>query len=114
VLAVTLTGLTASHNYVAVLGARIFIYLDSAHTTCGAVDLVVTLAIAVNGSSVATCTLQPAVPVPDISMLPAGLAGATATVAASAGGFTINATRYPGANCHARAKYWINTIEDVT
>ena len=113
VLAVTLTGLAASKIYLAQLGVRVFQYLDSAHGTGGAIDLVIGISIATDGAGVATVTLS-GTPSPDTSNLPAGLSGATATVAASAGGFTILATRKAGSASHARAKWFVNKFEDVT
>jgi hypothetical protein len=113
VLAVVLSGLTASKIYLAQLGVRVFQYLDSAHGTGGAIDIVIGVSIATDGASVATVTLS-GTPVPDTSNLPAGLSGATATVAASAGGFTISATRKAGSASHARAKWFVNKFEDVT
>jgi hypothetical protein len=113
VLAVVLGGLVASHKYLCTLGARVYIYTDADHAVGGAVDVVIGVSITTDGSSVAACTLSGAA-IPDTSNLPTGIAGATATVAGSAGGFTISATRKAGTNCHARAKWWVNTFEDVT
>ena len=113
VLPVVLPGLGASKKYTATLGCRVVMYTDADHTVAGSIDLVIDVNIATDGSSVATSTLT-GTPSPDTSRLPAGLAGATATVAASAGGFTISATRPTGVACHAKARWWTNTFEDLT
>jgi hypothetical protein len=113
VLVVVLPGLIALHKYLATLGVRVYVYTDADHSVGGAVDIVIGVSITTNASAVATCTLSGTV-VPDTSNLPAAMEGATTTVAASAGGFTISATRKPATNCHARAKWWVNTFEDAT
>jgi hypothetical protein len=113
VLPVTLSGLVASKKYNFTLGIRVVEYTDSNHAVAGSIDLVVDCNATTDSSGVATCTLA-GTPSPDTSRLPAGLSGATATVAASTGGFTIFATRPTGTACHVRAHWWVNTFEDVT
>lgn len=113
VLAVTLTGLGNSKKYLARLGAQVWQYLDSDHSVGGAIDITIGLSISTDSSGVATVTLSGTV-VPDVQYLPSGLAGATATVATSTGGFTLSATRKASSASHARAKFWIFNFEDVT
>jgi hypothetical protein len=110
---VVVCGLAASHKYLCTLGVRVYVYTDADHAVGGAVDIVIGMSIVTDASAVATCTLSGTV-IPDTSNLPTGVSGATATVAASTGGFTVSATRKAGTACHCRAKWWINKFEDVT
>ncbi len=105
--------LTASHKFCVSLGCRVTIYKDSDHTVAGYMDITVMVNMVTDGSSAVTSTFT-ITPVPDLSQLPSGLAGATCTVAASTGGFTISATRPTGVACHAFARWWVNRFEDVT
>jgi hypothetical protein len=109
----TLNGLAASHKFTATLGVRIVQYDDSDHTIAGSIDITTDVNIVTDGSSVATVTIPNTI-VPDVSRLPSGLAGATATVTAATGGIVVYATRKAGTAGHARYHYWLNYIEDVT
>jgi hypothetical protein len=88
-------------------------YADSDHTIAGSIDITTDVNIVTDGSSVATVTIPNTI-VPDVSRLPSGLAGATATVTAATGGIVVYATRKAGTAGHARYHYWLNYIEDVT
>jgi len=109
---VVLRGLTASKIYLCIIGTRVFVYTDADHTVGGAIDIVVGMSITTDVNALATCTLS-GTPIPDTSNLPISIAGASATITTSAGGFTISATRKSGTACHARGKWWVNTFEDV-
>ena len=113
VLVVTLAGLAVSSKYLAKLGLTVWIYTDANHAIGGPVDVVIGLVVTTDGAGVATCTLS-GTPIPDGSNLPTGVAGATTTVVASTGGFTISATRPAGAACHAGAQWWVNSFRTVT
>ena len=113
VLVVTLAGLAASGEYLAKLGLTVWIYTDANHAIGGPVDVVLGLAITTDGAGMAACTLS-GTPIPDVSNLPTGVAGASATVAASTGGFTISATRPAGTACHAGVQWWVNSFRNVT
>lgn len=111
--AYTLSGLAASSIYQVEFQFEVGLSVDSDHTINGAITWTVQATISTNGSGVATVTFN-TTPVPNISYLPTGLAGATATVAASTGGFTISVTRPTGVACHAwYYVYWVR-IKNVT
>jgi hypothetical protein len=110
---IILRGLLASRKYLCTLGVRVYVYTDADHTVGGTIDMVIGLSIVTDGSSVATCTLSGTV-IPDTSNLPLGIAGATATLAATSGGFIVSVTRKASTACHARGKWWVNSFEDVT
>lgn len=113
VLAQTLSGLGNSKVYVARFGIRVTIWKDATKAHCGNMDCTIDAHIATNGAGVATVTFA-TTPYFDASLLIAGLAGAAATVAASAGGFTVSATRVAGVACSAVAAWWCVTMRDIT
>jgi hypothetical protein len=114
ILAVTIAaGLAASSKFTATLGFRTVIWQGGTEANSGSMDTVVDIYITTDGASVATVVFQ-TVPFADTSRLLAALAGATMTAAASAGGFTISATRPAGVNCDCRAKWWVVQFEDIT
>jgi hypothetical protein len=114
--AFTFTGkyaLGISKKYQAELHFEVGIDTDADHAVNGAITWTVQCSIITNGAGVATVSFN-TVSVPNISYLPAGLAGSTADVAASANGFTIKAQRPSGIACHAWFYgYWVR-IKDVT
>lgn len=112
VLAVTLPNLLPSRYYTATLGSRVTMWRTATPLNSGSVDLTQDIAIQTDSSSVATVTLLSTAYV-DTSRLPTELVSATMTVAASTGGFTISATRTPGVNCTAKAKWWLTGLEDL-
>jgi hypothetical protein len=105
--------LTASHKFVASLGCRVFMYLNSDHTKAGYMDITTMVNIVTDGSSVCTCIFLNTI-IPDLSQLPSNLAGATCTVAASTGGFTISASRPAGVAASVWAHWFINNFQDTT
>jgi hypothetical protein len=113
VLVQVLAGLGASKKYNATLGFRVVMWQGGTEANSGSMDCVVDLYITTDGGSVATVVFQTALTI-EVSRLPAALAGATMTAAASAGGFTISATRPAGVNCDCRAKWWVVEFEDIT
>jgi hypothetical protein len=113
VLAVTLGGLAPNSKYNATLGFRTVMWQGGTESNSGSMDTVVDLYITTDGASVATVVFQTA-PFADASRLVAALAGATMTAAATAGGFTISATRPTGVNCDCRAKWWVVEFENIT
>ena len=105
--------LTASHKFVASLGCRVFMYLNSDHTYAGYMDIITPVNIATDGSSVCTCTFRNTV-IPDVSALPPALAGAVCTVAASSNGFTVSASRPAGTAASVWVRWWVNNFQDTT
>jgi len=113
VLPVVISALAASSKFNATLGFRSVIWQGGTEANSGSMDCVVDLYITTDGAAVATVVLQ-TLPFAETSRLPIALAGATMTVAPSAGGFTISATRPAGINCDCRAKWWVVQFEDIT
>lgn len=113
VLAQAIEGLGASRVVLATIGARVTVYTDANHAVGGGIDVVVDVSIATDVAGAATVTLT-GTPIVDASRLPAAMSGTTATLAASAGGFTISATRKAGTAMHARARWSVWAFEDVT
>lgn len=105
--------LPASSAILLELMVEIVFYRDSDHSTTGQVDFTVQLGITTDASHVATCTLN-STPVPNVSYLPVALAGATGSVVASAGGYTVQAQRPAGIACHARYFVTWGRVNDVT
>jgi hypothetical protein len=116
--AVTIAGLAASKKYQATFGFRVGWYLDSNHASNWSGDIVIDASVVTDGSAVATVTFNTTPYFDAIRFATAG-AGCTATVAASAGGFTVSATGITGASgastdSHAWYEYWIMKYRDVT
>jgi len=109
----TIGGLGANKIYNVTYGFRCGLVKDADHHVNGEIDFQVGASVATNGASVATVTFA-TVPVPNVSYLPAGLAGATFTVAASAGGFTVSVTAPGAVACHAWFEFWLQRYRDVT
>ncbi len=110
--AVTLTGLDASSTYALRLGLSVTIWKTAAQATNGTLDCVVDASVVTDASSVATVTVTTA-PYFDTSLLGAGLAGVSASAAASTGGFTLSAVRVAGVSCTACGEWWIRTLKKV-
>jgi hypothetical protein len=93
-LAVTLTELAASTNYLAVVSVRARIWKAGATATAAMPQLTQLVHIATNGSSVATVTPlgSPRLDTVDCSLIPT----ASASIAASTGGFTISGIQTSG------------------
>ncbi len=106
--------LAPSKIYQVELQFQVGLYTDASHAVNGAVDFTIQASIATDAAAVATVTFN-TVPVPNISYLPVGLGGASATVASSAGGFTVSAQRPAGVASHAwfKASYTFQP-KDVT
>jgi hypothetical protein len=111
-LVTKVTGLTASSSYVCTLGARGTIWSAADATICGTIDETVDLAVATDADSVATVTVL-GTQSPDTTRLPTGLNGATMSVAASTGGFTVSLTRPTDVACVCKARVWIDTFERI-
>lgn len=112
VLPATFPKLAFNATYQGLLGVRVDLYLDATHTTNASIDIAVCFNVSTNGAGIPTFTFQ-SVPIPDVSLLPAGLFGSTATVAASAQGFTISATRPAGVHVRANAEWWIERMRQI-
>ncbi len=112
VLVETFPKLAFNATYQALLGVRVDVYLDATPATNASIDIAVCCVVTTNGAGVPTFAFQ-SVPVPDVSLLPAGLFGTTATVAASAQGFTISATRPAGVHIRANAEWWIERLRRI-
>jgi hypothetical protein len=110
--AVTLAGLGASKIYQVTYGFRIGWILDSNHASNWSGDIVIDGYITTDGSSVATVGFN-TTPIFDSSRLSSAGSGSTATVVASAGGFTVTATGVAG-NTHAWYEYFVMKYRDVT
>jgi len=104
------TPLAPSSRYTVTIGARVTIWETATPANVGSIDIVVDAYITTNGANVATVALQ-TTPNPDLSRLPVALLGATASIAPSAGGFTLQAARPTGLACTCRAKWWSETFE---
>lgn len=102
--AVTISGLDASSTYIILYSIWVTIWKDATLADSGLMLCDVEAKVTTDGSSVATVVFQ-TTPYFDTSLLPAGLAGATATVAASTGGFTVSATRVAGVASTAVYEY---------
>jgi len=103
----------AVKTYCATFGFRCGMYNDALHTNNGEMDFQVGMSIVTDIAGVATVTLD-TVPVPNVSYLPAALAGATFTVAPTAGGFTVSVTAPGALACHAWYDFWLQRYRDVT
>ena len=102
--AVTIAGLDASSTYIILYSIWVTLWKDATLADSGLLLCDAEAKVVTDASSVATVTFQ-STPYFDPSLLPAGLAGAAATVAASTGGFTISATRVAGVASHAVYEY---------
>jgi hypothetical protein len=81
-------------------------------TASGSIDETVDCHVVTDGSGVATVTIQ-GTQYPDVSRLPAGLAGATAALVTTTGGVVVQATRPSGVNCVARARVFVHRREEL-
>lgn len=99
-----------SSDYTVVLGARILFWQPAAKTNTGFLDMTVCLHVTTNASGVATVELKSAI-TSNTSYLPTILSTATGTITATAGGFTIYATRPTGVAFTARARWWFASAE---
>ena len=113
VLAVVLSGLAISSKFMGLLSCRIGMYTAADHAVNGMIDITVSVGVVTDGAGVATCTLQ-TVPVADVSLVPAAMVGATATVGVTAGGFTVTATRPADTECYAFGEAWVPYWRNVT
>lgn len=114
--AFTFTGinkLAASKKWAIEMLVEVVIYRDADHGVNGQVDFTIQATITTDGAGTATVTFN-TVPVPNISYLPAGLAGASSNIITSANGFTVQAQRPAGVACHARYFVSWERINDVT
>jgi hypothetical protein len=100
-----ISGLAASSRYHATLKTTVVIWQTADPTNVGSMDFNTDLYIATSPTSVATVTLKGTL-ARDLTRLPAGLSGATMTVAPSTGGFEIKATRPTGVACSCTAEWW--------
>jgi hypothetical protein len=103
---VTIAGLDASSEYNCTLSVRVAFRTQVNNVEVSTVDFSVDLRITTDGASVATCFFQ-TTPSPDPSRLHVNIMLATSTAAATAGGFTVSASRHPGTAMQARARYWV-------
>lgn len=113
ILAQTLTGWGASKAYTCRFGMRVTMWKDATKAHSGSLDCTIDAYVTTDGAGVATVAFG-TTPYFDPSLLVAGLSGAAATVAASAGGFTVSATRVAGIASTAIAHWWCVTREDIT
>jgi hypothetical protein len=106
-------GLNVSSIYLIEYYVQVTIYRDANHAVVGQVDFTIQASVSTDAGGVATTTFN-TVPIPNISYLPAGLAGASSYIVASANGWTVQAQRVPGVDCHARYVVEWNKVENVT
>jgi hypothetical protein len=99
-----------SSDYTIVLGARILFWQPATKTNTGFLDMTVCLHVTTNAFGVATVELKSAVS-SNSSYLPTILSTAVGTITATAGGFTIYATRPTGVAFTARARWWFASAE---
>jgi hypothetical protein len=99
-----------SSDYTVVLGARILFWQPATKTNTGFLDMTVCLHVTTNAFGVATVELKSAVS-SNSSYLPTILSTAVGTITATAGGFTIYATRPTGVAFTARARWWFASAE---
>ena len=99
-----------SSDYTIVLGARVLFWQPLTKTNTGCLDMTVCLHVTTNISGVATVELKSSV-ISNSSYLPAILSTAVGTITATAGGFTIYATRPTGVAFTARARWWFASAE---
>jgi len=106
-------GLVSGHVYSATMGWRVRQWRDGPPPAAGCVEFVEDVIIAVV-LGVATITFN-RTPMPDCRGLGGtALAAGTAAIVASAGGFTVSATRGAAVNCHANWRMWCAHYEDIT
>jgi len=105
--------LDASSIYLIEYYVQVAIYKDAGHSVVGQIDFTVQASISTDAFGVATTTFN-TVPVPNVSYLPAALAGASSNIVASANGWTVQAQRPAGMACHARYTVSWNKVENVT
>lgn len=108
--AFTFTGvnqLPISSKFQVEFQVEVIIYTDADHGVNGQVDFTVQAGLSTNGAGVVTFQggAFNTVPVPNVSYLPAGLAGASAFIVVSANGYTVQVQRPAGVACHA--KYFV-------
>lgn|SRR5512145_163937 len=113
ILSVALTGLATSTTYACTLGARATVWVAATPSLSGNLDCTVDMCVTTSAAGTVTCSFQQT-PYFDASRAATALASATATVAATTGGFKISATPPAGVACIARAKYWIDALEVVS
>lgn len=114
VLPVVLTGLLPSSIYHAVVGVSECVGLTTGPQTGGFIDIISEMSIATDAGSVATCTIGTANLIVDITKLELGVNTMTGNITASAGGFTIYATRVAGTSCTVfEVEYWISRLVKV-
>ena len=106
-------GLGVSKTYSCTLGFRCIIWETATKANSGSMDSELDLYVTTDGSGNVTVALQ-TTPTVNKSRLGSVLNPASMTVAPSSNGFTISATRPAGVACTARAKWWINSFEDIT
>jgi hypothetical protein len=111
-LAVTLTGLAASSKYVGSVSVNVSIWQEGAEANCGEADCCQTIYVVTDGAGVATCTVI-GTPFFD-TQLAAALSTTAFALAASAGGFTVSATRPAGVACAAVARWCMVRRTDGT
>lgn len=105
VFPVVLAGLDPSSQYTCTLSVRTLFRTQVNNIEVSSVDFSVDLLISTDGASVATCVFQ-TTPSPDPSRLHATINQANCTASASAGGFTVYASRHPTTAMQARAYWW--------
>jgi hypothetical protein len=110
--AVTLSGLDASSTYALRMGLSVTIWKTATQATSGSLDCVVDASVVTDGSSVSTVTFA-TTPYFDPSLLSTGLAGVSASAAASTGGFTLSAVRVTDVSCTVCGEWWIRTAKKV-
>lgn len=92
--------LQPSRIYQAELDVAVQLYTDLDHSVNGAIDFTIQCSIATDVAGAGTVVFN-TVAVPNISLLPVGLAGASATIAAAPGGFIVSCQRPAGVASHA-------------
>jgi hypothetical protein len=108
--AIVFGGLEAMSKYLLTIGIRVYQYKASPNESVGGpIDVVVQLGIVTDVNSVATCTVHATSN--DSGLLPSSMAGASASVATSAGGITISSTEAAGVASFARYLALINRFE---
>lgn len=104
--------LNANWLYQIELQVEVGIKTDADHSVNGQIDFTIQASVSTDPAGVATFSFN-TVPVPNISYLPAALAGASAYIIPSAGGYTVQAQRPAGVGCHAWYYVYWTRIKSV-
>jgi hypothetical protein len=107
------SGWGSSKHFNVTLGFRATVWQSGDVTVSGSIDETVDCHVATDGSGVATVTIQ-GTQYPDATRLPGGLSGATAALATTTGGVTVQVTRPAGVACKSRARVFVARREEIS